>query len=196
MEKVAPTLDLVGPQQRDRVPANGQEDIVYEPITLDHLQYFIRMEEACYPPDMVLSAEFFSKVLKQQIASGECGQDSSIIIWSGEKPVGYLLVVLKKSSKKNGEEVAYVYDIAVLPGQNRFKISMEMMKYLLNFAQNKDVAIEAKARASTSYALLINPIIKTWIEKCGFRLIVGDKITNHLGSEPFYFVRLEPIVQE
>ena len=51
--------------------------------------------------------------------------------------------------------------------------------------------IEAEARASTSYAMLMNDRVRQWFESRGFILTHNEKKEHYLDGEDFYMVRFE-----
>ena len=86
--------------------------------------------------------------------------------------------------------------MVVLPKFQGTNIARKIIQRVLDIASAYNVSIEAEARASTSYALIMNKRIQRWIESNGFTLTKNEKLPKHLGGEDFYFVRFENIKTE
>jgi GNAT superfamily N-acetyltransferase len=130
-------------------------------------------------------------IIKKQRELEVPGAASSFVVRKGNEPAGYLLVLPEKSEINSDENVAHIYDMVVLPKFQGSNIARKMMQRALDVASAYNVSIEAEARASTSYALLMNKRIQRWIESNGFTLTKNEKLPEYLGGEDFYFVRFE-----
>ncbi len=119
------------------------------------------------------------------------GAASSFVVRQGQEAAGYLLVLPEESEVQSGERVAHVYDMVVMPKFRGSPIARKMMERVLDIASAYGVPIEAEARASTSYALLMNVRIRKWFESKGFYLTKNEKLPAYLNGEDFYFVRFE-----
>ena len=62
---------------------------------------------------------------------------------------------------------------------------------MLDVASAYGIAIEAEARANTSYSLLMNERTRRWFKSKGFYLTANKKLPKYLGGEDFYFVRFD-----
>lgn len=165
-------------------------------ITLANLterdaELIAKMEAEAYPEGMTQGKAHIAEVLQKQRELEVPGATSSFLIRQGQEPAGYLLVLPEESEVNSGERVAHVYDMVVLPKFRGSSLARKMMERVLDVASAYGVAIEAEARASTSYPLLMNERIRRWFESKGFHLTANEKLPEYLGGEDFYFVRFE-----
>lgn len=150
-----------------------------------------KMEAEAYPEGMVQGKAHIADILRMQRELEVPGAASSFVVRQGQEVAGYLLVLPEESKVNSGEQVAHVYDMVVLPKFRGSPIARKMMERALDVASAYGVPIEAEARASTSYALLMNARIRKWFESKGFFLTKNEKLPQYLGGEDFYFVRFE-----
>lgn len=150
-----------------------------------------KMETEAYPEGMTQGKAHIAEVLQKQRELEVPGAASSFVIRQGQEPAGYLLVLPEESEVNSGERVAHVYDMVVLPKFRGSSLVRKMMERVLDVASAYGVAIEAEARASTSYPLLMNERIRKWFESKGFYLTANEKLPEYLGGEDFYFIRFE-----
>ena len=150
-----------------------------------------KMEAEAYPPGMTQGKAHIADVLRKQRELEVPGAASSFIIRQGEEAAGYLLVLPEESETSPGEQAAHVYDMVVLPKFRGSPLARKMMERVLDVATAYKVPIEAEARASTSYPLLMNKRIRSWFESKGFYLTRNEKLPAYLGGEDFYSVRFE-----
>lgn len=150
-----------------------------------------KMEAEAYPEGMAQGKAHIADILQKQRELEVPGAASSFLVRQGQEAAGYLLVLPEESEVNSGERVAHVYDMVVLPKFRGSPIARKMMERTLDVASAYGVPIEAEARASTSYALLMNARIRKWFESKGFFLTKNEKLPQYLGGEDFYFVRFE-----
>lgn len=160
-------------------------------ITAADSELIAKMEADSYPEGMAQGKSYISEVLKKQRELEVPGAASSFMIRQGKEPAGYLLVLPEDSEVNRGEKAAHIYDMAVLPKFRGSTLARKMMERVLESATAYGVSIEAEARASTSYALLMNERIRRWFETKGFYLTHNEKLPEYLNGEDFYFVRFE-----
>ena len=104
---------------------------------------------------------------------------------------GYTLLLPEASEFVPGQQVAHIYDMAVLPKYRSGKVMFKMWERILESAANYQLPIEAEARGSTTYALLENARVNRWLAKHGFSKTNSKQLKGYLGGEDFYLVRLE-----
>jgi len=150
-----------------------------------------KMEAEAYPEGLVQGKAHIADILQKQRDLEVPGAASSFVVRQGQEPAGYLLVLPEESERNKGERAAHIYDMAVLPKFRGSPIVRKMMERVLDVASAYNVPIEAEARASTSYALLMNERIRKWFRGKGFELTTNEKLPQYLGGEDFYFVRFE-----
>lgn len=168
------------------------EMLITSNITARDAELVSDMEKVIYQGDMVFGKEHVAELLEKQRELDVPGAAASFIIRKGKDPAGYVLVLPDQSKVNPGESVAYIHDIAVLPKFRGADITRKMMERVMDGATAYGVAIEADARASTSYALLMNPRIRRWFESKGFYLTRNEKDpSSSMNGEDFYFVRFE-----
>lgn len=160
-------------------------------LTERDVELIAKMEAEAYPEGMVQGKAYIAEVLQKQRDLEVPGAASSFLIRQGQEPAGYLLVLPEESVVNSGEKVAHIYDMVVLPKFRGSSLARKMMERVLDVASAYGVAIEAEARASTSYPLLMNERIRRWFESKGFHLTENEKLSGYLGGEDFYFVRFE-----
>ena len=165
--------------------------ITFSNLTERDAELIAKMEAEAYPEGMVQGKAHIMEILQKQRELEVPGAASSFLIRQGQEPAGYLLVLPEESKVNSGERVAHVYDMVVLPKFRGSSLARKMMERVLDVASAYGVAIEAEARASTSYPLLMNERIKRWFESKGFHLTANEKLPEYLGGEDFYFVRFE-----
>lgn len=187
--------DASNPQIYDLPKIQGVEAIdkviTFANLTERDAELIAEMEAKAYPEEMVQGKAHIAEILQKQREIEVPGAASSFIIRQGKEPAGYLLVLPEESEVNKGEIVAHVYDMVVLPKFRGSSLARTMMERVLNVAAVYGVSIEAEARASTSYPLLMSERIRRWIESKGFHLTVNEKLPEYLGGEDFYFVRFE-----
>jgi GNAT superfamily N-acetyltransferase len=98
---------------------------------------------------------------------------------------------LPEESEVDGGQAAHVYDMAILPSFQGKGLARKMIDHVLDIATAYNMPIEAEARASTSYAMLMNERVRHLFESRGFVLTHNEKKEKYLGGEDFYFVRFE-----
>ncbi|HNV97196.1 MAG TPA: GNAT family N-acetyltransferase [bacterium] len=160
-------------------------------ITMRDADLIAKMESDIYPNEMTQGKTHIIDILEKQRELEVPGSASSFIIRKGKEPAGYLLALPEESAINRGEKVAHIYDMAVLPKFRGLDIVKKIMERVLDISSSYGVAIEAEARASTSYALLMNRRIREWFENKGFYLTKNEKLEKYLGGEDFYFVRFD-----
>jgi len=187
--------DARGPQIYDLPKLRGVESIdkiiSFANLTERDADLIAKMEAEAYPEDMAQGKERIVDILRRQRELEVPGAASSFLVRQGQEVAGYLLVLPEESEVNKGELVAHVYDMVVLPKFRGSSIVRKMMERVLEIASAYGVPIEAEARASTSYALLMNARIRKWLESKGFFLTKNEKLPQYLGGEDFYFVRFE-----
>jgi len=153
-----------------------------------------KMETESYPKEMCHGEKYIAEILKRQRELEIPGAASSIVVYKGQEPAGYLLMLLEESEVNKGERVAHIYDIAVLP---KFRSSAEvlnkMLERMLDVVSSYGLSIEFEARESTTYRLVTNKRMERWLQSKGFYLNREriKKYPRYLGNEDFYFIRLE-----
>lgn len=187
--------DASGSQIYDLPKLRGVEAmdkvITFANLTERDAELIAKMEAEAYPEGMVQGKAHIEEILKKQRELEVPGAASSFVIRQGQEPAGYLLVLPEESEVNSGERVVHVYDMVVLPKFRGSSLARKMMERVLDIASAYGVAIEAEARASTSYPLLMNERIRRWFESRGFYLTANEKLPEYLGGEDFYFVRFE-----
>jgi len=187
--------DADGPKIYDLPKRRGIESmdkmITFGNIFERDIELISRMEEEAYPDEMVQGKDHIAEILQKQRDLEVPGAASSFLVRQGKEPAGYLLVLPEESEVQSGEQVAHIYDIVVLPKFRGSPVARKMMERVLDVASAYEVSIEAEARASTSYALLMNERVRRWFESKGFYLTKNEKLPEYLGGEDFYFVRFE-----
>jgi GNAT superfamily N-acetyltransferase len=187
--------DAKGPQIYDLPKYRGVESmdkvISLSNLTERDAEMIAKMEAEAYPEGMAQGKAHIAEVLKKQRELEIPGAASSFVIRKGQEPAGYLLVLPEESEVNPDEKVAHIYDMVVLPKFRGSPLARKMMERVLDVASSYGVAIEAEARASTSYPLLMNERIRKWFESKGFYLSANEKLSGYLNGEDFYFVRFE-----
>ena len=189
--------DAKGGKIYDLPKINGIEStdeiVTFSNLTEHDVKLISKMETETYPENMRQGEEYILDIFKKQRELEVPGAASSFLIRKGSEIAGYLLVLPEKSEINSDEQVAHIYDMVVLPKFQGTSIIKKMMERVLEGASNYNVSIEAEARASTSYALLMNKRVQKWIKNNGFELTKNEKMPKYLGEEDFYFVRLDNI---
>jgi ribosomal protein S18 acetylase RimI-like enzyme len=187
--------DARGPQIYDLPKLRGVESIdkiiSFANLTERDADLIAKMEAEAYPDSMVQGKKYIADILRRQRELEVPGAASSFLVRQGREVAGYLLVLPEESKVNSGELVAHVYDMVVLPKFRGSPIVRKIMERVLDIASAYGVPIEAEARASTSYALLMNAHIQKWFKSKGFSLTKNEKLPEYLGGEDFYFVRFE-----
>ncbi|MDR2063676.1 MAG: GNAT family N-acetyltransferase [Candidatus Nomurabacteria bacterium] len=132
-------------------------------------------------------------ILERQRELEVPGAAASFYVRKGSEVAGYLLTLPEDSEFNDDEQVAHIYDIAVLPKYRGGALAMKMMERVFEVAGSYGMAIEAEARESTTYALLKNPRIQKWIKTKGFELVEDRLLPDYLGGEDYHMIRLENI---
>ncbi len=187
--------DAVGPLIYSLPKARGvealDEIVTYANLTERFAEQVARLEADIYPEGMTQGKAHISEILRRQRELEVPGPASSFIVRQGEEIAGYLLVLPEESELKPGEKVAHVYDMAIKQQFQGKGLARKMMERVLDIAEAYQVPIEAEARASTSYAMLMNERVRRWFESRGFFLTHNKKMEKYLGDEDFYMVRFE-----
>lgn len=187
--------DATGSQIYDLPKVRGVESIdkvvTFSNLTERDAELIAKMEAEAYPEGMVQGKAHIIDILKKQRELEVPGAASSFVVRQGQEPAGYLLVLPEEIENGSGEKVAHIYDMAVLPKFRGTPIIKRIMERVVDIASSYDVAIEAEARASTSYAFLMNRRIQKWLEGKGYKLTRNEKLEKYLGDEDFYAIRLE-----
>jgi ribosomal protein S18 acetylase RimI-like enzyme len=187
--------DATGSQIYDLPKRRGVESmdkvVTFANLSERDAELIAKMEAEAYPEGMAQGKAHIAEILQKQRDLEAPGAASSFVVRQGQEAAGYLLVLPEESEVQSGERVAHVYDMVVLPKFRGSPIARKMMERVLDVASAYGVPIEAEARASTSYALLMNERIRRWFESKGFQLTKNEKLPQYLGGEDFYFVRFE-----
>lgn len=187
--------DATGSQIYDFPKIRGVQSIdkivTFANITERDAELIAKMESEAYPEGMTQGKAHILDIIKKQRELDVPGAASSFIIRQGNEAAGYLLVLPEESEVKPGERVAHVHDMVILPKFQGTGLAKKMMQRILDVASAYNVSIEAEARASTSYALLMNERVRAWFESKGFYLTKNEKLPAYLSDEDFYFVRFE-----
>ncbi|MEK6947353.1 MAG: GNAT family N-acetyltransferase [Nanoarchaeota archaeon] len=187
--------DATGSQIYDLPKRSGVESmdkvVTFANLSERDAELIAKMEAEAYPEGMAQGKAHVAEILQKQRDLEVPGAASSFVVRQGSEAAGYLLVLPEESEVKSGERVAHVYDMVVLPKFRGSPIARKMMERVLDVASAYGVPIEAEARASTSYALLMNERIRKWFESKGFYLTKNEKLPAYLNGEDFYFVRFE-----
>ncbi len=187
--------DATGSQIYDLPKRRGVESmdkvITFANLSERDAELIAKMEADAYPEGMAQGKAHVVDILQKQRDLEVPGAASSFVVRQGHEAAGYLLVLPEESEVNSGERVAHVYDMVVLPKFRGSAIARKMMERVLDIASAYGVPIEAEARASTSYALLMNARIRKWFESKGFNLSKNEKLPAYLNGEDFYFVRFE-----
>lgn len=169
------------------------EIITFANLTEKDAELIAELEGKIYPEGMTNGKAYILDIIKKQRELDVPGAASSFIMRQGDKPVGYLLMLQEDSEIVQDQQVAHVYDMAILPEFQGKGLARKMMEHVLDVATAYGVAIEAEARASTSYAMLMNKRVRSWFESRGFRLVINEKKDRYMDNEDFYFVRFENV---
>ena len=187
--------DATGSQIYDMPKIRGVESldkiVTFANLSERDVELIAKMEAEAYPAGMTQGKAHIADVLRKQRELEVPGAASSFIIRQGDEAAGYLLVLPEESETNPGEQAAHVYDMVVLPKFRGSPLARKMMERVLDVATAYKVPIEAEARASTSYPLLMNKRIRSWFESKGFYLTRNEKLPAYLGGEDFYSVRFE-----
>jgi ribosomal protein S18 acetylase RimI-like enzyme len=187
--------DATGSQIYDFPKIRGVESmgkvVTFANLSERDAELIAKLEAEAYPEGMVQGKTHIADILKKQRELDVPGAASSFVVRQGQEAAGYLLVLPEESEVNGGERAAHIYDMVVLPKFRGSPIARKMMERVLDVASAYGVSIEAEARASTSYALLMNERIRKWFESRGFFLTKNEKLPEYLGGEDFYSVRFE-----
>jgi ribosomal protein S18 acetylase RimI-like enzyme len=187
--------DATGSQIYDLPKRRGVESmdkvVTFANLSERDAELIAKMEAEAYPEGMAQGKAHVAEILQKQRDLEVPGAASSFVVRQGQEAAGYLLVLPEESEVQSGERVAHVYDMVVMPKFRGSPIARKMMERVLDVASAYGVPIEAEARASTSYALLMNARIRKWFESKGFFLTKNEKLPAYLNGEDFYFVRFE-----
>lgn len=187
--------DARGSQIYDMPKVTGVESLdnilTYANLTERDSRQIAEMESRCYPEGMAQGESYVRELLEKQREMEVPGAASSFIVRQGSEPAGYMLVLPEESEIKPGERVAHIYDMAILPEYRGSMVFKRMLDRMFDVATSYGVSIEAEARASTSYAILMNERVRRMFERKGFFLVHNEKLPQYLGGEDFYLVRFE-----
>ncbi len=187
--------DATGSQIYDLPKIRGVEALD-QIVTLANLterdaELIAKLETEIYPEGMAQGKAHIADILRKQRELEVPGAASSFVLRQGDEAAGYLLVLPEESQSRPGTQAAHVYDMAIHPKFQGKGLARQMMERVLDIASAYEVAIEAEARASTSYAMLMNDRVRSWFEGRGFKLTHNEKMEKYLGEEDFYYVRFE-----
>lgn len=84
--------------------------------------------------------------------------------------VGYVLVRHQESEFKPGGDALCIWDAALLPAYRGCGVVQRLIKQILDTAAGFGVAVEIRARESTSYQLLKHPRVVRWLLDQGYAL--------------------------
>ncbi|MFA6537325.1 MAG: GNAT family N-acetyltransferase [Patescibacteria group bacterium] len=150
-----------------------------------------KMEEDVYLKKMVQGKAVIADILKRQRELEVPGAASSFVVRFGKELAGYLLMLPEDSEVSPGSNAIHIHDMAILPKFQGKKIAKKMMEQIFSVAVAYDLPIEAEARESTSYAMLMNERNQKWMTEKGFVMTHNEKLEKYLGGENFYLVRFE-----
>lgn len=167
------------------------EVVVFANITQRSADVVAKLEQKIYPDGMVNGKSTILEVLRAQREQEVPGAAASFTLQQGKEMVGYVLMLPEPSEVTNEDRVLHIHDMAILPEFQGKGMANKMMEHILDAAANYRVSIEAEARASTSYAMLMNERVKQWMASKGFIMSHVQKKPAYMGGEDFYFVRLE-----
>lgn len=167
------------------------EAVVFANITERSADLVTKLEQKIYPAGMVNGKSSILEVLKSQREQEVPGAAASFTLQQGKEMVGYVLMLPEPSEVTSEDRVLHIHDMAILPEFQGKGMANKMMEHILDAAANYRVSIEAEARASTSYAMLMNERVKQWMAAKGFIMSHVHKKPAYMGGEDFYFVRLE-----
>lgn len=165
--------------------------ITFANLTERDAELIAKMEAEVYPEGMAQGKAHIAELLQSQRKLDVPGAASSFMVRQGKEPAGYLLALPEKSEINSDQIVAHIYDMAILPKFRGFSLVRKMMERMLDVASAYGIAIEAEARANTSYSLLMNERTRRWFKSKGFYLTANKKLPKYLGGEDFYFVRFD-----
>jgi len=187
--------DATGHQIYDLPKIRGVESldevVTYANLTEHDAEFIAKLEATIYPEGMAQGKAHIADILRKQRELEVPGAASSFVIRQGDEAAGYLLILPEESEIRPGERVAHVYDMAISPKFQGKGLARKMMERILDIATAYEVPIEAEARASTSYAMLMNDRVRQWFESRGFILTHNEKKEHYLDGEDFYMVRFE-----
>ncbi len=187
--------DANGAQIYDLPKMRGVESldeiVTFANLTERDAQLIAELEAKIYPEGMTQGKAHILDIIQKQRELDVPGAASSFVIRQGNEAVGYLLMLPEDSEVQPGEKCAHVHDMAILPEFQGKGLARQMMERVLDVATAYNVAIEAEARASTSYAMLMNDSVRSWFESRGFYLTKNEKKPKYMDGEDFYFVRFE-----
>lgn len=187
--------DATGSQIYDLPKIRGIESMdqitTFANLSERDTELIAKMEAEAYPEGMAQGKAHIADILQKQRDLEVPGAASSFVVRQGREAAGYLLVLPEESQVNSGENAAHIYDMVVLPKFRGSTVAKKMMERVLEIASAYNVSIEAEARASTSYALLMNERVRRWFETKGFYLTKNEKLPEYLAGEDFYFVRFE-----
>lgn len=150
-----------------------------------------QIERSAYPAEMVQGIDYIQEILEKTQQLQVPGGAASFYVREGKEVAGYTLLLPEASEFVPGQQVAHIYDMAVLPKYRSGKVMFKMWERILESAANYQLPIEAEARGSTTYALLENARVHRWLAKHGFSKTNSKQLKGYLGGEDFYLVRLE-----
>jgi ribosomal protein S18 acetylase RimI-like enzyme len=161
------------PKMRNNEPENTI--VTFANLTMHDAKSIAEMEQETYPKEMTHGIEYIENIIRKEMSLDLSGAAASFIVKKGCDNVGYLLVLPEDSEINDGEQFAHIYDIVVLPKFQGMVFARKMMERVLDAAINYGVPIEAEARASNSYKILMNPRVIRWFKSKGFNLTANKK---------------------
>jgi len=125
-----PAFDFILKMLKDKnKKSTNFEKITINPLSKKDFSSLLVIEEKIYPKLLVQG-----KAILQDIESGR-GLEYSFVAFVGKKNIGYLVAVEEKS--KEGGQIVYLEDIAVLPEAQGHGVAWEMLKKLIRKLQAK-----------------------------------------------------------
>ena len=167
------------------------EMVTFANLTERDAELIAKLEAEIYPQGMTQGKAHIADILKKQRELEVPGAASSFVIRQGSDAVGYLLVLPEESEINSGEQAAHVYDMAIHPKFQGKGLAKKMMERVLDIASSYNMPIEAEARASTSYAMIMNEGVRQWFGSRGFTLSSSERMDKYMGDEDFYYVRFD-----
>lgn len=168
-----------------------EETISFANLSKHDIATIANIEKQVYPPEMVQGREIIQEVIDKQIEADLPGAAASFIVQKGKETAGYMLLCLEPSEINSQEQVAHIYDWAILPKFNSYQLVTKMLNRVLEAADNYQLAIEAETRESTTYKALKRPGMTKYLANKGFIIAHEHQLEKYLGGENFYYVRLE-----
>lgn len=184
--------------KKDRDITPLKDRITFGNIETADVKKVAALEAKTYPPEMRLGEDGILETLETTAEEGLPGAASSFFVRQGRNAIGYALISPGNSAMDESEKVIHIDDFAILPEFQGNWAAWAAIARILNVAKAYNGVlpefrgtIEAEARESTSYALLMNDRVRRIMARQGFFITATHKIEKHLGNEDFYFLRIE-----